>query len=327
MQKFGSTYRLIEEAGLELAEKIDSLIEDDSPKGISLSMAHTIEGFAKVWDKYADQLDVLFVLGDRFEMFAAASATVSFNLKLAHLHGGETTLGAIDDKFRNAITALSSLHFTSTENHRRRIEEITASWNGVYNVGALGVESIKQSKMLSSSDFNQHFEFNIDEDYILTTYHPETVNLGENQQYIDELIAAFRLIPERVLCTLPNADTEGNIIRNALLTYEASAPDRIKCYENLGQIGYYTAMKNCRMMIGNTSSGIIEAATFNIPVLNIGGRQEGRDCSDNVIHVANKAAEILEAYNQALSMRSGDFMNVYEREDGLNQILEVLTSL
>jgi GDP/UDP-N,N'-diacetylbacillosamine 2-epimerase (hydrolysing) len=204
------------------------------------------------------------------------------------------------------------------------VSQIIGSSQGIHQVGALGVEGIQNTNLLSPEEFDQQFHFNILDPYVLLTYHPETVNLGENENYIQQLLEGLESIPEKVLCTMPNADTEGMIVREKLLKYERDNPDKIKCFENLGHIGYYTCMSYCKMMVGNTSSGIIEAASFDKPVVNIGDRQKGREVSGNVIHVNNVAAEIIDGYNKALELLDRTFENIYGDGKTSAKIVEIL---
>lgn len=326
--RFGNSYRLIEdEYNFKIAEKIDSALDDDSSAGIGRSMGVTTSNFSAVWQKYRDRLDVVFAMGDRFEMFSAALALLPFNIPLAHLHGGESTLGAIDNKFRHALTSIADFHFTSTEQHAGIVRSITGSNQHIYNVGALGIDGIKQTRFLSTGEFKVKFNFDISEEYLLLTYHPETVDL-RNSEFADELIKALKSSHYGILCTLPNADTEGNIVRSRLLEFEEEEPQKIKCFENLGQTGYLTAMKNCSMVIGNSSSGIIEAASFNKPVVNIGNRQKGRTYGKNVIHVTNNAHDILEGIQIAESQLIGKmYENPYGDGDASQKIINILKSM
>ena len=326
--KFGRTVDLIEkEHGIEVSEKIKSLVDDDSPSGIVQSMGATVTNFGSLWSRYKDEVDVVFVLGDRFEMFSAATSLLPYNIPIAHLHGGESTLGAIDDKFRHAITAFSDFHFASTEQHAARVAQIVGSAKKVYNVGALGIDGINLAELYSPDEFSKLFGFNVWEPYALVTYHPETVDL-RNEEFVHELTGALKQLPYKVLCTLPNADTQGSVIRNQLMMFEKEEPSKIKCFENLGQRGYLSAMKYCQMMIGNTSSGIIEAASFNKPVINVGNRQKGRTAGENVLHVPNQTSAIVEAVKFAEKNLGGiQFSNPYGDGTAANKIIGILKKL
>ena len=325
-ERFGNSWKLIEEQGFQVHEKPITLLDDDSPFGISNSMGITFQKYAGIWESYQSKLDLIFALGDRFEMFAATASVTPFNIPIAHLHGGETTLGAIDNKFRNTITALSDFHFASHEKHAKKTTEICGSEKNVFSVGALGLDTILNTKLFSAEEFQDNFQFDISEPFILTTYHPETIALN-NEDKIQALISALKQLPETVLCTLPNADTEGMVIRNALLEYEKQHLEKIRCFENLGQKGYLTAMKNCTFMLGNTSSGIIEAASFSKPVVNAGDRQKGRIAGENVIHVKNNTEAILAGAEKARTMNGQIFENLYGDGNAAEKIMAILDEL
>lgn len=325
--RFGLSYRLIEKDGFGIQEKIVSLEQGYTSMDISKSIAGTIEKFTPIWERYNQKLDCLLALGDRYEMFSACTATIPFNIKIAHLHGGEITLGAIDNKFRNAITCMSVLHFTSNSIHADRVKKITGDSRGVYNVGSLGVEGALDEPLFSVSDFLGKFKFDIGKPFILTTIHPETVQYKNNKKYIVKFIASLKKIDLPVLCTLPNADTGGNIVREALLNYEKKYPGKIKCFENLGQRGYYTAMKHCSFMMGNTSSGIIEAGAYNKMVINLGDRQKGRITGENVLTVPFKTLEILKAVDKIKKNCTSTFRNPYGRGGASLKIIKILKTL
>lgn len=322
-EKFGNSYKLIEKQGYKLTETLETLVPEDDEQGVSKSMGLTTIKYAEIWNKYKSNLDVIFALGDRFEMLAAVSSVIPFNIPIAHLHGGETTLGAIDNKFRHAISSMSDFHFTSNKIHADRVSSIIDSKKNVYNVGATVIDSIINMPLFNHDEFMDNFGFDIQQDYILTTFHPETVSLG-NKEKINSVLEALKQISETVLCTLPNADTQGTLVREALLDYEKECPDKIKCYENLGQKGYLTAMKNCSFMLGNTSSGIIEACSFNIPVLNIGDRQKGRLAGKNVVHTTYKIDDIINGASIARKKKGIKFINPYGTGVTAKKVIKIL---
>lgn len=224
--RFGNSYTLIEtDHQIPVSEKIYSLTNGDTSLDISRSMGLTTFHYSQVWEKYQDKLQLVFALGDRFEMFSAALSVIPFNIPLAHLHGGETTLGAIDNKLRHALTAISDHHFVSHGLHAEKVAGITGSDKHVYNVGALGIDGITQTDLYTPEEFEKKFEFSLDDSYVLVTYHPETVDL-RNDLFIDQLIIALERSEFNVLCTLPNADTQGSMIRDRLLKYEKKWPVR-----------------------------------------------------------------------------------------------------
>jgi GDP/UDP-N,N'-diacetylbacillosamine 2-epimerase (hydrolysing) len=325
MPKFGNSWKLIENEGIKITEKLSPLGED-SATGISNSMGEITKSFGNVWEKYKDKLDFIFVLGDRYEMFAATASIIPFNIPIAHLHGGEVTLGAIDNKFRNAITMLSDFHFTSNEEHSFNVNQFTSTKENTFNVGSLGVEAALNANLISEKEFEQKFSVNIKEGFVLTTYHPETISLN-NRENIQKLIEAFKSISLKVLYTLPNADTDGDILREEILNYEKENPDKIICFENLGQLGYYSAMNYCSLMIGNTSSGIIEAGAFNKSVINIGDRQKGRASGKNVIHTPIEKEDILSTFNTISNKETTTFENPYGKGNASKKIIQILQTM
>lgn len=324
-KEFGFSYKLIENEGFEVNEKLNTL-KDDSKLGVVLSMSETIKSFANIWDKYQDKIDMVLVLGDRFEMFAATSSVIPYNIPIAHFHGGETTLGAIDNKFRNAITAMVDYHFTSNKIHAERVKEIIKTDKNIFNVGALGLDNIYEIELYSSNNFSKEFNYDITKPYILMTFQPETISLN-NKLKIETIINTLKQIPQRVLCTLPNADTESTIIRSELINYEREFPSKIKCFENLGQKGYLTAMKHATFLLGNTSSGIIEAASFNKPVLNLGDRQKGRLSIDNVITVDICENDIFEGIKKIEKKIGHKFINPYGDGKAALKVIDILEKI
>ncbi len=325
-EKFGYSHKAIEKEGFKITELLETIEDNDSALAIAKGMSNAIENHTIIWEKYSNKIDLLLVLGDRYEMFAIAASTIPFSIPLAHFHGGETTLGAIDEKFRNALTCFSDYHFTSNESHKENVIRIKGSPNNVFNVGAMGLDNIKNISLMEHDVFLKQFKFNISVPFILMTFHPETVGL-KNKLHIQCIIECLKKTTFPVLCTLPNADTEADIIRNDLLEYEAKYPNKIKCIENLGQQGYLTAMSKTKFLLGNSSSGIIEAASFNKPVINLGDRQEGRTSGSNIIHTKLKKLDIFEAIKKAQSMTKKTFENPYGDGNSAEKVIKILEKI
>ncbi|MGE5411874.1 MAG: UDP-N-acetylglucosamine 2-epimerase, partial [Clostridiales bacterium] len=221
------------------------------------------------------------------EMFAAVISGIPYGIKFAHLHGGEKTLGAIDNIFRHSITLASVLHFVSCEEHAARVQKLIESSENIYNVGALSLDNLHGIEIYSVEEFNEKYSVDISEPTILVTLHPETVSYENNLNYVDVVCSVIHDVIKdfRFIVTLPNSDTAGNIIRERFLELQESNEDRIKCFESLGSRGYFSAMNYCAFLLGNTSSGIIEAASFNKWVINLGDRQRGRIHGANVFDI------------------------------------------
>jgi len=322
-EQFGNTYQIIEENGFKITSSVDSLEDGDFPIDIANSMGNTVKGFSSIWEEFAKPLDLIFVLGDRYEMFAAAISILPFNKKIAHLHGGEESQGAIDHKFRNAISTISDFHFASTDRHKNRVSEIVGYSDHVYNVGALGIEAIASTELYNREEFITKYGLD-GNDFVLVTFHPETIH-DDNQQRIEAFINALKEIPFQILCTLPNADQQGNLIRKALLDFQEEVGlQKILCYENLGLKGYYSAMNYCEIMIGNSSSGIIEAAYVDKYVINVGDRQKGRESGNNVIHVECNTEKILEVYANISKLAPINIANPYGKGNSSEEIISIL---
>ena len=321
-QDFGMGISHISEAGFEVAFQIPGMPVDDSPSSISESMGKTMIDFTEVWKN--ETFDLVFALGDRFEMFAAVASGVPFNIKFAHIHGGETTKGAIDDSFRHSITLMSCLHFACTEIYRQRVVELTGSDNHVYNTGALGIDNLRSMRLLSTEEFEKLHCIDLKVPTILTTVHPETISFENNSYYIDELIAAFdQLRYFQIVVTMPNADTSGKIIRERLIAF-AKGNNQIRLVENFGTLGYLSCMKHSRLMLGNTSSGFFEASWFPKWVINLGNRQQGRIITPNILNCPFESNEIINTVKQVIESGTPDPVYIYGDGTAAEKIIKIL---
>lgn len=320
----GYTAQYIRDKGYTIDYEIETVPESDSAFHISESIGQTTKSFAEFWKNHLNDFDWVFCLGDRYEMFAAVIAAVPFRIKFAHLHGGETSLGAIDEIFRHSISLSSTLHFVATQNNKKRLSQILGSDSAIHWVGALALDRLQEFNFLTTNEFHQKFNFDFSEKSILVTVHPETTDTTKNELHIAQLIAAMELLRDyQFLITLPNADTDGLKIRNALIMASHQL-NNIFLYENLGQEGYFSAMKLCKMLLGNTSSGIIEAASFQKYVINLGNRQLGRQAGENVISCEFETKKIVDLVRIIES--KGDWLggNIYVKNGAANSIIEIL---
>jgi GDP/UDP-N,N'-diacetylbacillosamine 2-epimerase (hydrolysing) len=290
----GYTVNRIQQDGFNVFEKLETLILGDTETAISNAIGNTITRFSALWEKIENSIDLVFALGDRYEMFAAVAASVPFNIRIAHIHGGETTLGAIDNKFRHAITLMSSIHFAATDEYCQKIVSLIGTNNNVHYVGALSLDNITDLDLLSKEEFYKEFLIDLNIPTILSTFHPETISVNENKNHVNVLVETFGVLSSeyQIIITMPNVDTMGSMIRDAFLEL-SNINNKIICVENFGTLGYFSCIKHCLFLLGNTSSGIIEAASFGKFVLNLGDRQKGRARSQNVIDVAIIKNEIL----------------------------------
>jgi GDP/UDP-N,N'-diacetylbacillosamine 2-epimerase (hydrolysing) len=316
----GFTVSEIENEGFNKIHKISSLLTNDDKQSISTSFGITALKFADFWA--TNQYDLVFCLGDRFEMCAAVVSAIPFGVKFAHLHGGETTLGAIDNIYRHQITHASTLHFTSTELYSTRVAELIAETTNIFTVGSLSLDSIEDFSPIIKSVFYDKFKILYD-DFALVTFHPETVEIDKNMEFVRVMRNALRKISDELylVISMPNADTLGSLFREELIQLSSEFPNRIVCVETFGKENYFTAMYYSKLLIGNTSSGIIEAASFGKYVVNVGNRQKGRIASNNVINVGFNELEIVSATKKAL--KSGNYTggNIYKRKNTSDLIL------
>jgi len=298
---FGHTADWIERDGFDVAGRVEMLEASDAPEGISRSIGRGVAGFAECFAAGAP--DILVVLGDRFEMFAAAVAATPFTLPVAHIHGGETTEGAFDEGFRHCITKLSHLHFVSTEMHSRRVIQLGEEPWRVTLSGAPALDHLRDFVPMTDAQLEARIgQAPPKEPFLLVTYHPVTLDAETGADDPGELLAALDDISMRAIITLPNADTGGRQLGSRLRDYSASRDDT-SLVDNLGIQAYFTLMGRAAAMVGNSSSGIIEAASLGLPVVNVGSRQKGRERGANVLDVGCERTAITAAIREACSDR------------------------
>ena len=319
---FGMTVDQITAEGFDVAYRIPVIPEDDSPAAISIAMGKTMEAFTKIWRN--EMFDLVFALGDRFEMFAAVASGVPFNIRFAHIHGGETTKGAIDDAFRHSITHMSQLHFTCTEVYRQRVVEMKGSDEHVYNTGALSMDYLHATQLLSQEEFKRKFDIDLSVPTILSTIHPETVSYENNVRSANELIAAFEQLKDyQIVITMPNTDTTSLIIRQKLTDF-ATRKSRVHLIENFGSLGYLSCMKYSKMLVGNTSSGFFDASFFPKWVINLGNRQQGRILTPNIINCPWISGEIIAAVNKVANLGEPAPVMIFGNGDTASKIINIL---
>ena len=321
----GLTRNEIIKEGFEIDHEIASLLITDDASSISSSFGLTALKFSEFWKQNGKSFDVVFCLGDRFEMAAAVLAAVPFNIRFAHLHGGETTLGAIDNTYRHAISLASSIHFVSAQPFADRVQELCGLQSKIIVTGSLSLDNLDEIKELSQQEVQLKWNIDLSKRFVLVTIHPETVAFDKNKQYALEAVNALKRIAseENLVFTMPNADTNGTIFREAFQSLAHRFPERVFIVENFGVQGYFTCMRAASLLVGNTSSGIIEAASFGKYVVNIGDRQKGRLASDNVVHVPFESNAIVKAWKE-LSGRTYDGKNIYKLGRASTRIIETL---
>lgn len=281
--EFGLTYKEIEEDGFIIDEKVEILLSSDTAVGISKSMGLAMIGFADIFERLKP--DMLVILGDRYEIFAATSAAMTARIPIAHIHGGETTEGAIDEVMRHSITKMSYLHFTSTEEYRKRVIQLGEEPSRVFNVGAIGIESIKTLYLLDKKELEESIKFKFGEKTALITFHPVTLEDDTSKKQFKDLLNVLDRFPNlKLIFTKANSDTNGRIINYMIDEYVNENKNRAISFTSMGQLRYLSAMRYSDIVIGNSSSGIIETPTFKVPTINIGDRQKGRIQAGNIIN-------------------------------------------
>ena len=298
--EFGSTYKEIEKDGFSISDKVESLLSGDSPSAIAKSSALVSLGMADVFCRLKP--DLVLLLGDRFEALGAAQAALLSNLPIAHIHGGEATFGAMDDAIRHAITKMSHVHYTTTERYRERVIQLGENPERVATVGSPGVESAIRSALMSQTELEASIDFELSDKFFLVTYHPVTLDVEEQVAGIQAMLDALDAFEDyKVLITFPSADTFGRQIVLKLQNYAKTNPNRVLLIESLGRVRYLSALNLCRCVVGNSSSGVIEAPTFNVPSVDIGTRQSGRVKAESVLNCQPLVGEIRNTINHALS--------------------------
>ena len=326
LSKFhGYTVEQIEREGFKIAKRIESLLLGDTPSAIASAYGLTVLKFAEYWQENEQNFDVVFALGDRFEMAAAVAASIPFGIKIAHLYGGETTLGAIDNIYRHSISLASQLHFVGAEFFAKRLNQLLDDEKAsIYTVGSLSLENLKNIDFLSIEAFKNKWQIDLNIKTILVTVHPETVAYQKNLAYCEATIKALEQLANefQIVITMPNADTAGMVFREAFETL-AKKQQSIKIIENFGTQSYFTCMKYAKLMVGNTSSGIVEAASFQKYVLNLGERQKDRLCGENVIHVPfNHDLIVKNTLEYATKEYNGE--NIYFKSNPSETIIQIL---
>lgn len=325
--EFGETWKEVEADGFPIYAKVEMLLSSDTPVGVVKSMGLGCIGFADALDRLRP--DTLVVLGDRFEALAVVQAALVMRIPVAHIHGGEITEGAYDDAIRHAITKMASLHFTAAEPYRRRVVQMGEAPETVFNVGAVGLDQLFRSQAMRLDELSASLKFSVRTPYFLVTYHPVTAAEEDPVATFLAMLSAIDSFPEhQVILTYPNADNGARAIIPILEGYAQRNAGRVLAIPSLGFRRYVSALKHAAAMIGNSSSGIIEAPAFGVPTVNVGPRQLGRLAADSVLHCAPDEKSIRQAIDRALSPDFSEHchgvVNPYGQGDAAGQIVHVL---
>lgn len=328
--EFGLTYRQIEADGQAIDAKVEMLLSSDSFVGVAKSIGLGVVGFADSLERLGP--DILVVLGDRFEILAAAQVALVARIPIAHIQGGEITEGAFDDSIRHAITKMAHWHFVAAESYRKRVIQMGESPDRVFNFGAPGLDMLHDSDWLERDVLEQSLEMKLASPLFLVTYHPETLGGEGPVAAMNELLAALDEFPTAtIIFTYPNADTGGRAIITRLDEWVSANRQRAKAFVSLGQNKYLSVMRQVDTVIGNSSSGLIEAPALSKPAVNIGGRQRGRLKASSVIDSAPDRISIASAIRMALSqeVQSGlqDIRSLYDYGNASQRIKDTLKTV
>jgi UDP-N-acetylglucosamine 2-epimerase (non-hydrolysing)/GDP/UDP-N,N'-diacetylbacillosamine 2-epimerase (hydrolysing) len=325
--EFGLTYKEIEADGFTIHKKVHMLLSSDTANATAKSVGLGTIGFA---DAYEDlKPDMIVVLGDRYEILAAVSAALFYKIPVVHLHGGEITEGAYDDAIRHAVTKMSHLHFTSTEEYRQRIIQMGENPSTVHYVGALGCDNIRHVPLMKKEELEKSLNFALDRKTILVTFHPVTMENSTAEKQFKELLSAIDSFNDlRVIFTMPNSDTDGKIIMTLIKDFVDRNPQKTIWFTSLGMKRYLSILQYVGAVVGNSSSGIIEVPSFHIPTLNIGDRQKGRIAAQSVLHCNSEKVDIVEKLSTIMQPYYAESLqniqNPYNKPNTAHEIVCIL---
>jgi len=312
--EFGLTYKEIEKDGYKINKKVEMLISSDSPSGITKSVGIGMIGFSDAIKSLKP--DLVLVLGDRFEMFAAVSAAMIARIPVAHCHGGEATEGLIDEPIRHCITKMSQLHFVASQEYKNRVVQLGEQPDRVFLVGGLGIDSINKIQLLNKEDLEKSIKFKFGKKNILVTFHSVTLENSTAEEQMHELLSALReLSSTNIFFTMPNADTDGRIIFKLIEDF-VSKNVHSKAFVSLGQKRYLSMVKYVDAVVGNSSSGLLEVPSFKKATINIGDRQRGRTKAESIINCRPEKKSILEAIKKAYSNEFHKILKVVKNPYG-----------
>lgn len=328
--EFGLTYKEIEQQGFSVSRKVEILLSSDTPVGVLKGLGLGLIGFADALEDMST--DALIILGDRFEALAAAQAAMLLGIPILHIHGGEITQGAYDDAIRHAITKLSYLHCTATDKYRDRVIQLGENPDRVFNFGAIGLDHLKRSQLISREELSADLNFDLSEKYLLVTYHPATFASEDPEISFNAIISALEDYSEfKIIFTYPNADEGGRKIISIIEGYVAANSERAIAIKSMGQIRYLSALKYASAVLGNSSSAIIEAPSFYLPSINIGERQKGRIYASSVLHCAADAKSISKTLMESQKKEHLDLcsnvVNPYGEGNVSNRLVRLLKSV
>lgn len=325
-KKYGNTIDLIKKDNYERIDIVKGMPDNDTPLAISKGYGNLIKYFSIYWE--TNKFDTVLCLGDRFEMSAAVQAGIPFNINFAHFHGGEITLGAIDNIYRHQISLCSSIHFTTHKVFYEKLVSIMGNNKNIYNFGSLSIENIEGSNISNWDDVRNQFKIP-NKEFILVTFHPETTNINRNNKFCKIIYNVLERISKEIhiVVTLSNADTMNGIYKKTMYKLNKHFPSHFTLVDNFGKENYFSVINRSKFLIGNTSSGILEAASFKKYVLNVGERQKGRFKGDNVYDVPFNEELIYEKYLYISKLGIYKKKNIFYKKNTSDKIIEVLASV
>lgn len=328
--EFGLTFQQIEADGFRIDAKVEMLLSSDTAEGITKSMGLGMIGYSDALRKLSP--DLIVILGDRYEMLSLASTALIFRIPIAHIHGGELTEGAYDDAIRHAITKMSTLHFTSTDVYRKRVIQLGEQPERVYNVGAIGLDNFKSMKFLSRKDLEEELNLQFKHYNYIICFHPETLSNSSAEEQFNEILKAIdSQIDSFFIFTKANADTNGRIINQMMETYVKKESEKSVLFDSLGTLRYLSLMKQVTAVVGNSSSGIIEAPYVPTATINIGDRQNGRIQAGSIVNCTASKKDIIRAFvrvkNMEFRKKLEIVVNPYGNGTSSDQIIEIFRKL
>lgn len=329
-KRYGSTYQEIEKDGFRINKKIKILGYDDSEKNIIKAMGLAMNKFYNALEQL--EPDILLVLGDRYEILAVASTALIMKIPIAHIHGGESTEGLIDEAIRHSVTKMSHIHFVSTSKYKETVIQLGEQKNRVFNFGAPGIERLREIKLFSKNELEKLLKIKFNKKNLLITYHPVTLEFSSFKNDFNEIVEALKKIKDcTFIFTKANADTGGSEINKMIKNFKKNNPKKVFIYDSLGQKAYFSCLKYVDGVVGNSSSGIIEVPSFNIGTINIGDRQKGRVSGKSVINCSPERNQIFNAFKKITERRFKHklvrYKNPYSSGKTSEKIVQVLNEI
>jgi UDP-N-acetylglucosamine 2-epimerase (non-hydrolysing)/GDP/UDP-N,N'-diacetylbacillosamine 2-epimerase (hydrolysing) len=323
-ERFGLTYKAIEDDGFKITAKVEMPLYNDRPVDVAKATGLATGRFAEAF--LALRPDLILVVGDRFEIFAAVSAALFMRIPVAHIGGGDTTEGAFDEALRHGITKMSHLHFVTNPISEKRVRQLGEKPENIFNVGNPGLDLLFKIKLLNKEELERRLNLKFNEKIILVTFHPVTLENNTSEAQMNELLKALNEVSDRettIIFTKSNADSD-NFVINKKIDEFVSRNDRAFAFKSLGSEVYLSLLSICKVVVGNSSSGLLEAPSFKVPTVNIGDRQKGRLAGESVLHVEPKAEKIIKKINEALELDCSHVVNPYGSGNSGEKICRVL---